>query len=355
MIHSSIARMDVKPRTEDGKYITSDFVGVVKYLIFQELFNIKQLHTAKFGEVLICLDKGGPQGYWRKDVHAGYKASRKTGRDVSLVNFGEIFVEIDELIAQIQNNLPWKVLSVERAEADDIMLVLAEEYSKHENILIHSPDKDMIQAQRGNDTVFQYSSLTKKWLVAESKTESMERWIMEHVCLGDASDEVPKVVDHTEYTDAFILFLKENGHPDITTPMDYTAAGMNDVLFEEFPLYKTNNKGESTGVKDIYKQIRFGPTTLVKKVKEFGTLDKWLDSHPLYRPHYDRNFILVMSEGIPKGMRDDILTNYNESKIIYNDREFIEYLENSGLSNIVMELPSIFKIQRELFADDFGW
>lgn len=356
MIHISVA--STKHKTDGGKFITSNFIGMTKYLILQELFNIQQQYSSKFGEIVICLDKSA-DGYWRKDVLPGYKANRKKGREASDINFGEIFQEIDLLINQVKINLPWKVVEVPKAEADDIMLVLAKEFNKYENVLIHSPDKDMIQAQRDNDTVFQYSALTKKWLVPENKHDTMDHWLQEHVVLGDASDEVPKVIDHTEFSDAFIKYLKDN-NVLITAPHEFKTNKDIDQatkieLLNKFDIFKMNRKGESTGVKDVYKDIKFGPATLQKKIAEFGTLDKWLDSHPLYRPHYDRNFTLVMAEGIPTDIWNKIVIAFKEADVTYNDVQFKEYLLENELKTILMDLPNIFKVNHELTAENCGW
>lgn len=355
MIHTSVA--NIKPTKKDGKFITSEFIGLTKYYILQDLFNIKQEHGPNFGDLVICLDKSS-DGYWRKDVYAGYKAGRKKGREESEINFAEVFQEIDGLITQIKENLPWKVIEVPKAEADDIMLVLAKEFNKYEKILIHSPDKDMIQAQRDNENVFQYSALTKKWIVPENKHDHMDHWIMEHVCLGDAGDEVPKVVDHTEFSKAFLDYLSDKGY-NIKDPMEFKEADISKEekakLIIDFDVFKLNRKKESTGVKDIYKDIKFGPSTLQKEIQKFGSLDKWLDSHPLYRPHYERNFKLVMSEGIPTGIWNEIVVKYKEASCSYNDKSFEQYLIDNELKSILMELPNHFKIQRELTAEDFGW
>lgn len=355
MIHTSVA--NVNPTKVDGKYITNEFIGLTKYYILQELFNINQEHSNNFGDIVICLDNSAG-GYWRKDVYPDYKASRKKGRDESEIDFKEVFQHIDGLVEQIKINLPWKVIGVPKAEADDIMLVLAREYNNYEKILIHSPDKDMIQAQRDNETVFQYSALTKKWIVPEDKHDNMDHWVMEHVCLGDASDEVPKVVDHTEFSDVFIKYLKDNGY-DLPTPMDFKASAIDTdtkiKLIEEFDVYKTNRKGESTSIKNIYKDIRFGPTTLAKAVAKYGSLNAWLDSHPLYRPHYERNYTLVMEEGIPENIWSKIVVQYKEADSTYNRLAFEKYLKENNLNSILMELPSIFKISGELTAENFGW
>jgi 5'-3' exonuclease len=354
MIHTSIAQS--KPMKENGQYVTSEFIGLTKYYILQDLFAIKQEHGPNFGDMVICLDKSA-DGYWRKDVYPGYKANRRKGREESEVNFKEVFAEIDTLIEEIKANLPWKVIEVPKAEADDIMLVLAREYHKYEKILIHSPDKDMIQAQRDNENVYQYSALTKKWIVPENKHDHMDHWIMEHVCLGDASDDVPKVVDHTEFSKSFIDFMTDEGYA-INNPMEFRAAPIDNNekkrLIEEFDVWKTNKKGEKIE-KDIYKQIRFGPTTLEKAIAKHGSLDAWLDSHPLYRPNYERNFTLVMEEGIPTDIWNKIVLDYKTAKTDYNDREFEQYLIDNDLKSLLMILPSIFKINRDLTAEDFGW
>lgn len=356
MIYSSVN--SIKPTKKDGKFITSEFIGLTKYYILQELFAIKQEHSSNFGDIIICLDKS-VNGYWRKDYYSGYKSSRRKGRDESEIDFGEVFQHVDGLIEQMKINLPWKVIEVPKAEADDIILVLAREFNKSEKILIHSPDKDMIQAQRDNDTVYQYSALTKKWLVPENKHDHMDHWIMEHVCLGDASDDVPKVVDGTEFSKNFLAYLKDAGHVDITDPVTFKSSDIPNntkhSLIENYDVYKTNRKGESTGVKDIYKDIKFGPTTLQKAIAKHGSLDAWLDSHPLYRPHYERNFTLVMEEGIPSDIWNEIILAFKTADNTYNDKEFEDYLSKNDLKSILMELPNHFKIQRDLTAEDFGW
>lgn len=356
-IHTAISSLGIKPK--DGEYRTSDFIGLTKHYILEDLFDVSREFGSKFGELVICLDNPS-DGYWRKDIYSGYKSSRKSGREKSEINFNEVFDELEPLIEQIQKNLPWKVVSVPKAEADDIILVLSREYNKFENILIYSPDKDMIQAQRNTENVFQYSALTKKWLVPENKHEHMDHWIMEHCVLGDSGDDVPKVVDRTEFSENFLKYLENQGHGDIKTPMDFketkTISNVDKSnMLIDFQVFKTNRNGDPTGVPDIYKDIRFGPSTLAKAIAKYGTLDNWLDSHPLYRKNYERNFTLVMEEGIPSDIWNEIVVQYKIANTDYNDKIFEDYLSHNDLKSILMDLPSVFKIQRSLTAEDFGW
>jgi len=355
MIHTAVSRTN--PSKRDGKYVTSEFIPVVKHFIINELCSIHLEHSHKFGDMIICLDNS-VGGYWRKDVYSEYKSNRKKGREESEVDFKEVFAEINVLLSQLELNVPWKVISVERAEADDIMLHLAKKYNEFENILIHSPDKDMIQAQRDTDRVFQYSSLTKKWLTADTKSGSMTTWIQEHCILGDASDNVPKVVDHTEFSDAFVNHLK-TFNIDCSCPSEFKSLNIEHEIkvnaITSFGVWKLNRKGESTGIKDIYKNQRFGPSTLKKKIKEFGTVEQWLNSHPMFLEHYKRNYTLVMEEGIPDYIRYLIDENFKNASIVYRESEFTEYLSNNGLSSMLIDVQSLFRKNENISAENCGW
>jgi len=357
---------NVKPNKVNSEYVTSEYIKVLKYFIIEELIGIHLEFNSKYGETVLCIDNSTNEGYWRKDVYPLYKSKRKTTREKSEINFKEVFEETNELIEQIKSNLPIKVVSVPRAEADDIMLVLAKE--SNENVLIHSPDKDMIQAQRYGNHIQQYSSLTKKWLTADTKSDNMDEWIYEHCVLGDAADEVPKVVDHTLFTDSFLEHLhnKSSEFPtytdqinNINNPYDFKHSELPDdvkiKLLNTFDVYQYNKKGENTGIKDVYKKERFGITTFKKQLNKFGSFDNWLNSNPLYREHYERNYTLVMEEGIPDYIRNAIINEYNNATNTYNDIVFESYLKENSLNNIIQLLPTAFKITRELTADDFGW
>jgi 5'-3' exonuclease len=354
-VHTAVK--NAKPTMLNGKYITKEFIDLVKYYILQDLFELHQLHHKKFGEIVITLDNKSSDGYWREDVYALYKSNRVNAKDESDVIFSEIFAEINILIEEMRKNLPWKVVDVRRAEADDIMLVLAKVMNPNELILIHSPDKDMIQAQRNTDNVYQYSALTQKWLVPENKNDDMSAWIQEHVCLGDKSDGVPKVVDFTEFSDSFLEYMRSKDIHVTTTTRFKSELTIEEKrsLIDNFNVFKLNRKKESTGVLDIYKDMRFGPAALIKAIKENGSLDDWLDTHPSYRPNYDRNFKLVMEEGIPVDIYNEILVNFKEAETKYNKPEFEDYLIKNNLKSISLDLGTIFKSNQKLCAADFGW
>jgi len=88
--------------------------------------------------------------------------------------------------------MPYKVVKLLRAEADDIIAVISKhsyenaDLGKVEPILILSGDKDFAQLQKFPN-VSQYSPITKKYI----KQENPAKFIKEHIFLGDSSDGVP--------------------------------------------------------------------------------------------------------------------------------------------------------------------
>ncbi len=381
---------------EDGTFVTEDYIFFTQHLILQELYSVYQEHKNKFGNMVLCLDNASG-GYWRKDVLPSYKSKRKNSKEISPIRWDEVYKYINNLLEVITNYLPWRVVSVKRAEADDIILALSRHYNPHEKIMIHSPDKDMIQAQKNaNDNVSQYSALTKKWIVPEHKHDDMEDWLVEHVCLGDSGDEVPRIVDETIFSENFLTYLKANNIL-VETPMDFKSKltiEEKTQLLSNYTVYKTNKKGEETEL-DIYFKERFGPSSLSEildgtwelkqrkailqnkkdelksqglKITEINKdikallikdetpekrFNDWLDSHPMYREHYDRNYILVMEDGIPSDIWNEILLEYKSALEDFKPLEFEKFLDANNLSQLKMIMS--FDVQREMTISDFGW
>lgn len=393
-----------KIKTKDGKYITEDFIFLTIHYILSELIDIKKKYP-EYGDLVLCFDDY-KKAYWRRDLYPEYKAQRKTSRDSSTnpINYEEVFKYTNELFEQIRENTPWKCVYVNRAEADDIILVLAKEYSS-EGVLILSPDKDFLQAQR-YPNVKQYSSLTKKWIVPEDKGGDMSQWITKHILLGDASDGVPKVVDFTNFSENFNKHLESKGCKYSVKEFKELSIEEKRDLISDYDIKVYDRKGNETGF-DLYESRSFGESHIekiqngkwkfdqninkinsklkelreLKKVSENKTeiqskikdllkikkeltieddtiehrLEEFLDSHELYKEHYDRNFQLVMEEGIPDYIRANILMEYNSASTAYNEEAFNEYLDKNHLSNIKSKLPLVFNATETLDITNCGW
>ena len=73
-IFTSITNM--RPAKEDGSTLPRKFIGLTKYQILKELFDISKDFESKYGDMVICLDNKSLEGYWRKDFYKSYKSGR---------------------------------------------------------------------------------------------------------------------------------------------------------------------------------------------------------------------------------------------------------------------------------------
>jgi len=394
----------------NGKYKTEDFIKLTLYYIISEIIE-NQIKYKNYGEVVLCFDDYKKE-YWRRDVYHEYKLSRRVSAEKTEnpVNYSEVYSYTNELFEQFKKNTPWKCVYVNRAEADDIILVLAKEFHQ-EGVLILSPDKDFLQSQR-LPGIKQYSSLTKKWIIAEDKHKNMKSWIFKHCMLGDVSDGVPKVIDHTEFSEEFKKHLQLLNLPTEIVEFKKLPIVKKQEALKNYNVHTYNRKGQKTGLdvyevkgfgegnlekilngewkktqiingikdkkkqltqkikltenKDKKKELRVESKALTEQIKtikeqtlepinEEENLSEFLDSHPLYREHYERNYTLVMEEGIPDYIRKNIMMEYNNADVTYNEEEFCKYLTDNGLHTIVSKLPLVFKSDVKLDITNCGW
>ena len=132
---------------------------------------------------------------WRREIFPNYKAGRKANRAKSEHDWDAIFSMLHNIKDEIKTFLPYKVIEIETAEADDIIAtlikktkrIIAPEHKK--NILILSGDKDFIQLHDKN--VKQYNPVLNKFV---GKGEEPSLYIKEHILKGDRSDGIPNVL-----------------------------------------------------------------------------------------------------------------------------------------------------------------
>ena len=175
MMHLSLTKRD----SVDG--------GMVRHMILNSILNYRKMFFKEYGELIVCYDS---KHYWRRDVFPEYKASRKKTRESSSRDWDDIFSFLNKFKQEMIDFMPYKVLEVYGAEADDIIAALCHEFEyEHGKTLILSGDKDFIQLQKYNN-VSQYSPITKKFVNGIDP----DRYLAEHILRGDTSDGVPNVL-----------------------------------------------------------------------------------------------------------------------------------------------------------------
>ena len=143
-----------------------------------------QFRHVDHGGFVICCDS--PKN-WRKESFPEYKANRKKRRETDSTDWTSLFEFLHQMIADLREYFPYKVMRVERAEADDIIAVLTQEEMKNPTTIISS-DKDFIQLQK-YEGVQQWSPLTKSFVKGNPEESLWEKLIK-----GDVGDGVPNIL-----------------------------------------------------------------------------------------------------------------------------------------------------------------
>lgn len=192
--------------------ILVDMGGIVFSHVVQDRINSKELlrHTVlntllglnkrfrnEYGEMVLCCEGGS----WRRDVFPQYKAHRRAAREEQAATdpenaklWAEIWQWVGELLDEWSEHIPWRVVKVWKAEADDIIGTLAISFSSNldfgseEKTVIVSRDKDFFQLQTPD--VRQWDPVNNKFLRCKNPDETR----IEHIIRGDGGDGIPNVL-----------------------------------------------------------------------------------------------------------------------------------------------------------------
>jgi hypothetical protein len=166
--------------------------NMIRHMVLNSIRMYKVKFGDKYGELVICADD---KKYWRRDVFPYYKASRKKARAESPYDWNLIFETLNKVRDEIRENFPYRVIQVDKTEADDVIGTLCHTYGAElknestEPILILSSDKDFMQLQKFVN-VEQYSPIAKKFL----KEANPVRFLKEHIIKGDRGDGIPNIL-----------------------------------------------------------------------------------------------------------------------------------------------------------------
>lgn len=176
---------DLKKGSDDNKK------NLIRHVALNSIKSYKKKYGNEYGQMVIACDG---RNYWRKEAFANYKGQRKKARDESDLDWKLIFDTLTEIREDLKEHFKYKVIHVDRCEADDVIAVLTEstqEFGKFEPVMIVSSDKDFKQLH-AYDNVKQFSPMLKKQITVNKK--ELKAWLIEHVVKGDAGDGIPNIM-----------------------------------------------------------------------------------------------------------------------------------------------------------------
>ena len=234
-------------------------------------FNVK--FKEEYGEMVLCADAADP---WRRDIFPNYKHQRRVGRVESKIDWDGLFKIMSDIREEFINKLPYKVLHVDKCEADDIIGTLCAQQTE-DLYLIISGDKDFIQLQHyGN--VYQFSPLLKSF-IGEQLDATV--FLREQIIKGDRSDGVPNILSDDD------IFLRDERQKPI-------------------------NK---------------------KRLEEWSNVDN-IPLGSETRKYYDRNKRLIDLSMIPNNITESIINRYKDYKV--NDRsQLLQYFIDNKLKALI--------------------
>ena len=196
----AISNIAVQLAMSKDKNILS--IPMVRHMILNSIRGyVHRFRNDYPGEVVICVDGPDP---WRRDIFEQYKAKRREGRDNDDKDWESVFGLIHTIKEEIRDNFPYKVVQLDKVEADDIIATIVKRTHKkwfNEKYLIISGDKDFQQLQK-YPNVYQYSPIQKKFI----ETDSPQEYIYEHILRGDTSDGIPNFLSPD---DTFVNKIKQ--------------------------------------------------------------------------------------------------------------------------------------------------
>ena len=262
-----------------GSYMTAaKYADVDMDVLRPPVLNSLRIYRTKFieeyGELILCCDD---RKTWRKEVFPNYKASRKKSRRVSGIDWQNLYDCLNLLKEELLHWFPYKVIQIEKAEADDIIATLVGLIS--ERTLILSSDRDFVQLQGFNGR--QYSPMQKKYVDGNAKWSLHEK-----IVKGDVGDGIPNIMS-------------------------------DDNVFVD----------EGRRQKPITK----------KKVNDWYELDPNMYCNTEMLRNYNRNKQLVDLGEVPESIRINI-TNQFETIEVGNRRRLLTYFVNHRLKNLTENL-----------------
>ena len=174
--------------------------NIIRHAILYSILSNKKKFNKDYGQVVICCDD---RKYWRRDLFPQYKAHRKTNRKQSDLDWNFIFSVMDEMKQDLIENFPYKVLQVDKCEADDLIAVLAKWSQDNDlvqegiieesrKLMIISSDGDFKQLHQFSN-VKQFSPIQKKLV---ERPKSVPAFIREHIASGDRGDGIMNVLSN---------------------------------------------------------------------------------------------------------------------------------------------------------------
>ncbi len=139
-------------------------------------------------EVVLAVDDANS---WRKAVYSRYKESRKAKKEDSHIDWKELYSMLHKLANELKHHMPFKVLKIKSAEADDVIAVLSR--VMRNPCIIIARDEDYFQLFGKKKNLRVYDPISQE-LHSPDDFENIKEFLMELVFCGQKKDDIPNII-----------------------------------------------------------------------------------------------------------------------------------------------------------------
>ena len=164
-----------------------------KNFVLRTILSHKIKFGGEYGKYVFCHD-ANQNTYWRKDIFKNYKSERAKAKKKQQLLYDNVdWDDVHEVMREVKTDFdtvfPYKIMNVNRMEADDIIATLTKNFHHREKIVIISRDHDFKQLLQ-YPNVKLYDPFKKAFVaVADPK-----KYILEHTIRGDTGDCIPNIL-----------------------------------------------------------------------------------------------------------------------------------------------------------------
>ncbi len=269
--------------------------------ILSSLFYQKDL-----SDVIIAIDSIDS---WRREFFTKYKSERKEKREKVEIDWHEFYQKMEDLSKEIADYLPFKVLSIDKAEADDIIAVLALNLPGEKTII--STDNDFIQLLK--EDIYLYNPMKQKFISHPNPSH----YLKEQILMGQNKHSIPNVKTPLSWPSSYLR-----------------KPGLGPKTCEKILIQSLNNfLEEDISYRKSYKDEEGNTQVFKEKVSP--------------KERYQQNKKLMDLTEIPEYIKEKIIDSYNRynypfpSNIyeFFKNKNWRDYIEEfTKWENKIMEL-----------------
>jgi hypothetical protein len=174
----------VKEITENPKDIQW---GLWMYNVFNSIYTTLWKFK-NVEEIILAIDDSNS---WRKAFYNRYKESRKIKKKESKIDWKLLYSMMNKLASEFKHHMPFKIIKVKSAEADDVIGVLIK-YMNNPCVII-ARDEDYFQCFAKNKNLRVYDPISQK-LYASEDIGDIKEFLLKLIYCGQRKDDIPNII-----------------------------------------------------------------------------------------------------------------------------------------------------------------